>query len=177
MIESSALVSLDPGKRACGVALWVRAGERFALEQAELVQSKYEGDDLGLAVQLMAGVVGAWLERSNPMSDCSTIAELPRTYRGMADKGDANTLIALGAVVGATIVELGCPSTLVSPHDWKGNIPKKTEGAVNIVKERSLAALSADECARIKLPIPSLEHNVFDAVGLGLWWLKKKRLR
>ncbi len=52
----------------------------------------------------------------------------------------------------------------VLPRRWKGTIPKAIMG------ERILAKLTPAELARI----PSgARHDVIDAIGLGLWYLKR----
>jgi hypothetical protein len=49
----------------------------------------------------------------------------------------------------------------VLPNKWKGNLPKK------ICKDRCKAVLTPEELARVKTE----DHNVWDAIGIGLWYL------
>ena len=52
----------------------------------------------------------------------------------------------------------------VTPAQWKGQTPKK------VTEQRARKALTWDELVAVELPSArSLHHNVWDAVGIGLW--------
>lgn len=155
--------SIDPGLRACGVAIW----EDGHLKRAALVRGDYQSKLLAESAMAMSRVVREYLH-----DYYSIVIELPQTYRGRAEKGDANTLIELGVVCGA-ISAVNGSVIFVRPHDWKGTIPKKNKEGVNVVRERVREELSEIELARVQLPSRSLEHNVYDAIGIGLWHLKR----
>ncbi len=101
----------------------------------------------------------------------NAIIELPQIYPGPRDE-DPNDLIQVARCVGQWECELrraGATVRLVHPREWKGSVPKTVHNA------RVLAALTDAERARLpKLPASKL-HNVLDAVGLGLWLLKRIR--
>jgi hypothetical protein len=159
------ILTVDPGLRACGVALWIDA----KLRRAELVPSGVQKiAHLGPAVSTMASRVYAAVGNIDLV-----VVELPQTYRGRAAKGDANDLIAIATVGGAILRTFHSPGVLVLPHEWKGTIPKKTKEGVNIIRERAREKLSEEELANVSLPASSLEHNVYDAIGLGLWYLER----
>jgi len=58
----------------------------------------------------------------------------------------------------------------VLPYEWKKQVPK------SISSRRSEDALSEDERERVALPsAKGLAHNVWDAVGIGLYWVRNER--
>lgn len=58
------------------------------------------------------------------------------------------------------------------PKEWKGNVPKE------VTKKRVLAVLDGDETKLIYSTMSArskdLNHNMVDAVGIGLWKLGRK---
>lgn len=98
------------------------------------------------------------------------VIELPQVYRGRFAKGDPNDLIELAAIVGRA-EQLARDSLMsvrkVKPRDWKGTIKKKIHNA------RVLKALDSAEAWRFGQGVvgvaAGVQHNVIDAVGLGLW--------
>lgn len=140
---------LDPELRACGL---MPLGESFDACRAILAATTF----------LDAHVAAV---------------ELPRVYqRGRADPDD---LVRLAFVAGM-LAQKYPSSRIVRPHDWKGNVPKVAPKgwAGYIIHRRTLEILSIaeqgiylEELDRIPA---SLRHNVCDAVGLGLWAVKRR---
>src|SRR3972149_4885609 len=100
-----------------------------------------------------------------PMS-AEMIIERPTGYG--KGKSDPDDLIRGALVAGAASMCCWEEGELrfVEPRTWKGQVPKE------IHHRRVVAALSAAELARIaEIQPKSLQHNVLDAVGLGLWHL------
>lgn len=162
----SLLISIDPGLRASGCAMW-RDG---LLERAALVSSLSESAATCEAVLTMVREVAQWVDDVGWSSDLRVICEYPRTYGGRASRGDANDLIAVALVSGALVNEFSgaTASRLVLPQEWKGSAPKSATEA------RAREDLSRDELARVKLPRGArAAENVWDAVGIGLWALRK----
>ena len=162
--------SIDPGLNLCGVAVW----NDETLVHAKLVktQARKGGASLSDRIFWMAKAVERYLLRphAEPVPPVMTlIIELPQTYGGRAAKGDTNDLIHLAAVVGA-LVHLAPRVQLVRPREWKGNVPG------DIFVERTKKKLTLEQVSKIDLPAKSLEHNVYDAVALGLWKNEKKSL-
>jgi len=66
---------------------------------------------------------------------------------------------------------LGCDAHCVAPSEWKGQVPKDIHHA------RILAVLTETERTALDEGVrgvaPSKQHNVLDAVGLGLWVAKR----
>ncbi len=102
------------------------------------------------------------------------IIELPQVYPKIPAK-QANDLITLAVRVGQykeRLELIGTPVTLVHPHRWKGSIKKE------IHHRRVFAKLDPAEQF---LTLPWFKdgdsygkgHNVMDAIGLGLYELKR----
>lgn len=96
------------------------------------------------------------------------LIELPRWYPH--DHTDVNDLIDLAVLVGEIkrhYEAMDCVVELVWPRTWKGSAPK------DVTNRRTVAALSEVEESR--LPVRprarTYDHNMLDAVGLGLWEL------
>jgi hypothetical protein len=150
------IVAIDPGKRS-GWAVFVDAA-------LALAGAWPEADMLDDALP-MVGIAPA-----------VAVIELPVIYPLGLGKGDPNDLITLALLVGdlrGYYRRAGLDVALVKPRTWKGTVPKP------IHNERVLGALTPDE--RALLPRygrkRGFDHNMLDAVGLGLWQLAKERQR
>lgn len=101
-------------------------------------------------------------ESPGAYSHIDLVIEKPQIYQGRKQKGDPNDLIDLAMVVGAWRHEH--PYTeLVKPRQWKGQVPKA------VMTKRILSKLTDAELA--VLGDLKSNHNVVDAVGIGLWKL------
>lgn len=102
----------------------------------------------------------------------SVIVELPQVYRAAQSKGDPNDLIKVAVEVGQwkerSKLARG-PCTLVHPAEWKKQVPK------DIHHMRIMEHLYALERGKIPALPKTKAHNVLDAIGLGLWHLKRIR--
>lgn len=156
----TSLLAIDPGKKLCGWAFF--AGWR----RLELSACGLSAPDWVIS-ELHDTFGGARLD------DYGLIAELPRTYDGRARKGDANDLIAVAFAAGLVIGDSKQTKYVtVSPSDWKGNVPKpKRASDPYIIEERCRAILRPRELAVVPDLARSKAHNVWDAVGIGLWHL------
>lgn len=153
------LVSVDPGLRVCGVAVFTDG----VLTRALLVKNPE---------QRLRGPV-AWLAMAEAVSvevkGCDElVVEVPQVYGAGKQKGDPNDLIqvaGVGAWVGSALNPKQATGYL--PREWKGQVPKEVHNA-RIEKKLTTQELSVfDPCP------PSLRHNVLDAVGLGLYHLRR----
>lgn len=156
------ILSIDPGVHECGVAVW---GTTAGLQRAYLCQ--------GLSTAMYAG---AWSSMAGALGlserDTSRVViELPQVYVRSRSKGDPNDLIQLAACVGAIAQAFRhVPVHIFKPSEWKGQVPKLV--MIERIKER----LSPDESACVKLPKDKkFQTDVWDAVGLGLHYLKRLR--
>lgn len=144
------LCTVDPGKRACGVALWSVSGGRGILSWSGLVTQRD-----GNATKLARQIVGL----KTPFSDLFIYyVEDPQCYRNKR-KAHAD-LASLKMVVRALQSEGARPLLKIKPVAWKGNVPKAVH------HERLKKELSRSE-----LRLVPEDHNVWDAVGLGLYAL------
>lgn len=159
------ILSIDPGLRGCGVALWTPGGK---LERAEYLRSEYVEGDFAQAVRAMAWTVEEWVQ---DVLD-AVVIECPQTYGGRAQRGDTNDLVQLALIAGALSVMSGCQTRLVRPAEWKGQTPK------DVTENQAKEKLTALELARVKLPgrNKKLASNVWDAVGIGLYYLESARV-
>lgn len=96
------------------------------------------------------------------------VLEFPRIYpkgRGASDRIDPNDLLWVAAVAGA-LCTLG-PSSTYYPSDWKGQ--SKKEKTLRIV----LQACNPAERTVIESVQGAKRHNAVDAVGIGMYHLKR----
>lgn len=162
-------LAIDPGLRGCGVAL-LRDGQ---LEKACYLPNPVKsgkGPDSWMA---MARAVLTWLPIPADDIDSLTIEGqhiYGATKMGASAGADPNDLLELAGVAGCLYAILE-PKVRrrVEPREWKGQVSKV------ICQLRVNKRLSPEEAARIVLPStrtgkPSeLAHNVYDAIGIGLW--------
>lgn len=94
------------------------------------------------------------------------VIEEPQAYVGRRSKGRMQDIVELARYVGQIQTKFKT-TTLVKPAQWKGNLPKA------ICKARCKAALTRDELACVDTE----DHNVWDAIGLGLFYLGRFRLK
>jgi hypothetical protein len=164
------LLAVDPGIRGCGAALF---------EDRELVKAGYvkngvkEGDNpkaiLSMALELM-NWIGDWWKAPfyYKPGEQELVIEWPQVYRAGKLKGDPNDLLPLagiGCALGAYL-ELHGATVRYLPREWKGQLPK------DVVQRRVIERLSLEEVANIELA-GARSHNIYDAVGLGLFHLKR----
>ena len=152
------LLSIDPGLRGCGVALF---RDRL-LEQAVYV----DGQAISQRSETWLGMVDGVREFIGERVVQHLVVELPQVYTHVKSKGDPNDLVQLAAVVGGLCVAFKeATQTIYLPAEWKGQAPKE------IIHARAASRLSADEQSRISCRRKSLLHNVLDATALGLKFL------
>lgn len=113
-----------------------------------------------------------------PIQGKVVIIEKPQIYRGRLQKGDQNDLITLAMLAGRhqeRALRAGAQVELPTPGEWKGQVKKE------IHHPRILAALTTEEQWRVSYasggPAVKPDHNMLDAIGLGLWWLGKEGIR
>jgi Holliday junction resolvasome RuvABC endonuclease subunit len=155
-------IAIDPGTKHCGWALFVDG--RFDL--CGLVRSSKQ--ELPDRVRQMA--------REMPMVFADhVVIERPEVYRSRFLKGDPNDLISVAIVVGALVqaAKGTAEVDLPKPKEWKGQAPKE------VTDRRIRKALSVAEFSKMQgllrgVPL-SLQHNVIDAVALGLWATQGER--
>jgi RNase H-fold protein (predicted Holliday junction resolvase) len=157
------VLAVDPGVRGCGCALFAPDG---VLVRAAYVPGAKVGDRAAAWVP-MARAVATWADFVH--SPIQLVIELPQVYQGSKQTGDPNDLIDLAAIVGGicAIMQCGPETKIYKPREWKGQAPKE------IIHERARKRLSTAELAAMVLPAKSLQHNVLDAVAIGLVYLRR----
>lgn len=122
------------------------------------------------AWQPMAKAVYKWL--ADFMADGERVdvlvLEVPQVYSAGQQKGDTDDLIQLAGVDGCIVGYVG-PDAVKAylPREWGGQTPKHIKNA-RVMKE-----LTEEEKRAIEACAPSLLHNVQDAIGIGLYYLKR----
>lgn len=140
------MISIDPGVKGCGVAVW---------RHGTLIGAAYETDS---DPRMLAHKVP-----TNDDTDGDLVIEMPQVYARSKSKGDPNDLIKLAVMVGRILQSNQGLQWVYLPRQWKGQVPK------DILTERTKRALTNLELDRVYLPkAPSLHHNVWDAIGIGL---------
>lgn len=155
----SYLVSIDPGLRHCGVAVYSEV-QRAALAWGLVKNSELEARG-PLAHLKMAEAVSKQLRTWGvPFGSMRLAIEYPQIYAGSDErKGDLNDIVEVGGVVSAIVSWLAVDESNLTwyyPQAWKAQVPKK------VMTER------------IKKFAPwcdAKDHNVLDAVGIGLFAL------
>jgi hypothetical protein len=175
------VLSVDPGVRGCGVALW-RDDVLFVAEYVRNVAKAGDGGPRDCA--LMAQSILAWLivhlsERGGGDAVVDVVAlEFPQTYGGRAGRGDANDLISIAAVDGAlAALFAGSAIQHYRPHDWKGSIKKPgTTTEPYPIRGRVEGALRPEELTRVAWT-RNVRHSwdIVDALGVGLHFLGRFR--
>lgn len=157
--DPGVLVSIDPGKKANGYAIFV---------DRELVACGMTGDASEVLKHWSLG--GVCQARSWPEL---VVMEYPKIYDRRRWKGDPNDLLpitAAGAHLAGTLHPMRFKIGL--PEDWKKQTPKE------IQNERDMGVLSPAELEVVEAVgiAPSKRHNMIDAVGVGLWELKRNAI-
>lgn len=158
----SVLMAVDPGLRGCGVA-W------FAEER--LVGARYvknpvaKGDGMDAVVAIADAVVLAGRGPVLFIQDVPQVAvEFPHVYPGSRAKGDPHDLLTLAAIDGAICAHWRPDSCRrLFPSEWKGNMDP------DVLIQRVKGRLTPEELVCVELPAKSLQHNVWDAIGIGLF--------
>lgn len=152
----SVLITVDPGQRHCGVALWDPPTK--TLIRAYLCGPSKVSSPLAfldqfprIAPELITGVI-----------------EMPQRYPGSPVK--VETLIQLAAAANAVVGRLGGQWTQARPGTWTRQWCQNK--AIRL--ERAWGRLSAEEKSRVEMPRVKLRQaDVLDAVALGLWTLRR----
>lgn len=114
---------------------------------------------------------------SNKFSDLTgnvdiVVIEKPQVYSPKHWKGDPNDLINVAIAAGECGGSFGHGYDVhyVLPATWKGQTPKEvTKNQIN--KELDMDEMKVLKQALMKHP-KNLRHNIYDAVGIGRWYVK-----
>lgn len=170
----STVLSIDPGIRGVGAALW----RDRVLVAAAYVRS---AEVVGNGPRECVAVARAALEWASKWAGLvvekridQLVVEWPQTYDGRSSRGDTNDLLPLAGVDAALVTLL--PFSKVAyfvPHEWKGGTQKPSKASdPYVIEERVKDRLDAGENQRVEWP-RSEKHgwDVADAIGIGLKFL------
>lgn len=150
----STLLAIDPGGAVVGWALF------FNGELTDCGLSRSKAKTWGLRAADHRQALGDLIQGSDRVV-CESM-----TWRGRNHKGSPQVLVDLNGIAG----HLG--REWRTPGEWKGMVPREIEAA------RTQHALSATELALLQaVKPPSLAHNAWSAVGIGLSVLKRAHKR
>jgi hypothetical protein len=161
------LLAVDPGKRGCGVAWFIRG----ILSKAAFVKGSLKGgNDLVLA-QNTAQAVAEWYRKATFAQLNVFVCEWPKVYADASLKREnPNDLLPLAGVNVAIAAMLArdwfpVPAFVTyEPRAWKGSIKKEAMTA-RIPKHLEPFELEWIEHVGAK------DHNTIDAIGIGLKYL------
>ena len=159
---SRRIFAVDPGTRLSAWAVFEEDGKG----QIGLVRSVAE-----TLPERVAEMAGALYIEAVKYKATEIVVEMPRVYRTGRQKGDPNDIVDLAFAAGGVSVILSAIENLThsvtpTPREWKGTIPKKIHHA-------RLRAQVPEVIQAIDQIPKSLQHNVWDAIGLALWALGK----
>lgn len=164
-------VGIDPGVRECGVAIeWDHAPPEHA-RRAFLVKS--DKPTVQLRAGVMARSVANLLQGATHIKLC---VEGQQIYSSEKSKGDPNDMVKVAIVAGAMLGALERYTymdivALPLPRQWKGGLPKAEH-------HRRLARDYPHWVEPVQADTPkSMQHHVWDAVGLLLWHKKRTERR
>lgn len=120
-------------------------------------------------------LVGVWFASADSMDMAEdslgeVAMEQPRAYGNHARPQDLLDLTAAGMAVATRLVRPMTRVRMIQPQEWKGQVPKP------ITRKRIEAKLTQSEKLRLGDCLKKSrgeKHNLFDAVGIGLFALKR----
>lgn len=128
----------------------------------KIAAAVFKGERL-VSVELVKSNLIGWVNFNRGVYD-RAIIERPQIYSQRTNK-DPNDLIDVAMTAGmCALIATGCQYVL--PRTWKGQVPKK------IHQERIKSLLTPEE--HIILGDRSNDTDILDAVGIGLWYLKRR---
>ena len=148
------VLSIDPGLRKCGCALWSPDGTLLRAWTA-----RARGSSRGPAM---------WVKMVNAIKlspDISVlVVEQMQVYQDR--KTNADDLLELTGVLGALSWRFkGAKLVGYKPAEWKKQAPKK------VVHARLKARLSPEELKSVE---KKATHDAWDAIGIGAYYFRKQ---
>ncbi len=158
------LCAIDPGKRICGLSIWRVAmpGNDSEFHASMLWAGKVESPSGNPAdMAYLVATEPTYRTRLSYVSTVPTVfvVEVPQKYSIQRKK--LHGVDALENVIDELRERLRkCLVAAFKPRIWKGNVPKKVH------HRRLRSVLTPDE---LKAVAANADHNVWDAIGLGLF--------
>ena len=154
------ILSLDPSLTCSGWALF-RDDQLVKCGLVRTTAKQPTGQRIGALAAELRAVVTDEID--------FMVIEWPQIYKGA--RQNPNDLLYLAAVAGGAIAVFpGAGCVFKTPREWKGQTPK------GVCNKRTTAALGPRELGVVNSVVapPSLRHNVLDAIGIGLVYLKRR---
>jgi hypothetical protein len=169
MAKHEGLLAIDPSIRSCGIAIF----DRDKLVYANVLRTSAVVNTLTGVTDILDLAQASWEQQMSPsVSPETLIVELPQIYQQAQLKGDPNDLIPLALLAGR-LWERFKPKNIMLPlpKEWKAQVPKEvmTKRTLSKLDKREIEVLGND---LIRVP-KGLQHNAFDAIGLGLYALNR----
>jgi len=156
------LMAIDPSINQCGIAIYnidtKELLKYFLLTSKEVIHNK--DDNLEYIIKGLS-IYNQILKIKNDENINLIVLEFPEYWRvaGFVAR-ESGALFKLVSVCG--MISTIQPIILVSPSDWKKQLPKE-------VTHRRLTKFYGDSIVTVKL-----NHNIVDAIGIGHFWLHGK---
>lgn len=155
------LISMDPGLRDCWLSSW-HENRLIATYKVSNPVGKARGPEAWLS---MGQAVANNIQLFTYARKAHFVTEIPQVYNAGKQKGDQDDITQLSGIVGAVVMALNPASVShYYPREWKGQLPKETCG------DRVLLTLSESERMNVG-KYGALQHNILDAIGIGLKYL------
>ena len=155
------ILCIDPGSKKAGVALFETNGKLMTAWLSEGKDWRETADNVMRGLPVSAALVsGVVIEKMQIYDDTPTA------------QANACVILSLmaGRVTGLFSGWVGDNTYEYLPKTWKGQTPKK----IHIVRIQE--KLTLEETKRVQLPKIKRGHaDIWDAVGIGLYHLRKKR--
>lgn len=156
------VIAIDPDTKTPGVAFFMDGHLTEAFATSESVDRVF-----------------THLHMAKVLRNHLMVIECPQTYGGRAaGSSDANDLITLARLVGRfeqMAIETCCAVRVVTPHEWKGNVPKHitVQRAWDELTDYERSVVKITDGARAKLIAgdglkSGAGCDTMDAVALGL---------
>jgi hypothetical protein len=148
------VLSIDPGLRKCGCALWFPNG---TLKRAWTAQVKSEGRGPGAWIKMVDAIKVA--------PDISVlVCEQMQVYR--EQRTNADDLLELTGVLGALSWRFkGAEMYGFKPGKWKGQVPK------HVMRKRLESRLTEEELSCVA---KKCTHDAWDAIGIGAYYFRRQ---
>lgn len=168
------IISIDPGLNHCGFAVWsshknmIFAGLSKNPSIKTIARPERWCAGAGALVRKVMGLP----EITDFTQSLAIVIEIPVVRQRGSGKGDPNDLIDVAGVAAACVQAFkNTIGTHVAwapkPEEWKGQAPK------SVTELRVKEKLSDTERKLIEPVNPGVIHNVYDAIHLGLVFLKR----
>jgi hypothetical protein len=160
-VITKTLLSVDPGKRKAGAALWGYSPDRPAGRQVTLIKAATLHAS---GPKALARAVGEW---SSGIIWGEWVCERPRDYNGKTAM--AKDLASLRLFLDSLVGEIGPSEARYFPSEWKGQTPKD-------IHQRRIAAAMDVFDPDWRTACWDENHDTIDAIGVGLYHLTKRVL-